>query len=141
MFERFDEHARRSLFFSRYVVTQLGGMTIAPEHLVLGVLKDSPSSILRFARGPNAGGLTLRIEEALGRSDVVAGSVEIPFAQEAKGALQRAATEADDLKNKSIRPEHLVLGVLVATSGTAARVLQEAGVEIGAIRDFLRERV
>ena len=35
MFERFTERARRALFFARVEVTQLGGVSIETEHLLL----------------------------------------------------------------------------------------------------------
>ena len=39
MFERFTEEARRTLFFARYETTELGGMAIEAEHILLGLLR------------------------------------------------------------------------------------------------------
>jgi len=36
MFERYDEAARRALFFARYEASQLGSISIEPEHILLG---------------------------------------------------------------------------------------------------------
>jgi hypothetical protein len=41
MFERYTELARRTLFFARYEATQLGGTSIEPEHVLLGLLRES----------------------------------------------------------------------------------------------------
>jgi heme-degrading monooxygenase HmoA len=138
MFDRFSEPARRALFYARYEVTQLGGTTIEPEHLVLGVLQDV-SVLGQFARDPGAvGRLRAQLETACRGSGSVSTSVEMPFSDAAKAALERAAIEADDLGNRWIRPEHILLGVIVKTSGAATRALHEAGVAALAIRDFLR---
>jgi ATP-dependent Clp protease ATP-binding subunit ClpC len=45
MFERYTESARRSLFFARYEASQLGSISIEPEHLLLGLLRDSRARI------------------------------------------------------------------------------------------------
>lgn len=139
MFERYSESARRALFFARYAVTQLGGATIEPEHLVLGVLGGSPQVLLRFVRGTeDAEALRARLEAASEQPKRVSDRVEIPFSAEAKAVLERTPVEADDLNNHWIRPEHIVLGVIVKTDGAATRALREAGVDPHAIRDYLR---
>ena len=40
MFERFDQVARRVLFFARYEASELGSETIAPEHILLGIIRE-----------------------------------------------------------------------------------------------------
>ena len=40
MFERYTEAARRALFFSRYEASRLGCVSIEPEQLLLGWIKD-----------------------------------------------------------------------------------------------------
>jgi ATP-dependent Clp protease ATP-binding subunit ClpA len=141
MFERFDEPARRALFFARHAVTRVGGKTIEPEHLVLGVLHDA-GEIARVLGGPAAvGSLRTRLETACRGSEKPPASAELPFADDARMAIEGAATEADELKNHWIRPEHIVLGVLVKTNGTAARTLRDAGVDVDVLRAYLRSVV
>jgi ATP-dependent Clp protease ATP-binding subunit ClpC len=41
MFERFDEPARRTLFFARYEATKLGARSIETEHMLLGLIRDA----------------------------------------------------------------------------------------------------
>jgi ATP-dependent Clp protease ATP-binding subunit ClpA len=138
VFERDSEHARRALFFARYEVTQIGGTTIEPEHLVLGVLRDSPGAVLRFARSEwTVESLRAKLAAAAGGKETVPTSVEIPFSAAAKDALQQTPLEADAAGNQWIRPEHVVLAVLVKSSGVAARVLEDAGVDADAIREHL----
>src|SRR3982751_4165984 len=134
MFERFSESARRALFFARYEVTELGGTSIEPEHLVFGILRAAPKAVLVFTRaGETAQALRARLEAAAGAARHVETSVEIPFSLEARAVLEQTAIEADALKNHQIRPEHILLGVMVRTHGAATRALHDAGVEIGAV--------
>jgi ATP-dependent Clp protease ATP-binding subunit ClpA len=41
MFERFNEHVRRSLFFARYEASRSSSRSIASEHLLLGMLREA----------------------------------------------------------------------------------------------------
>ena len=139
MFERFTEAARRALFFARYAVAERGGAAIEPEHIVLGVMQVIPEAISRFASIDDAvnvitSGLIGNFPHGL----TLPTSTEIPFSAGTKQALERAVIEADDLRDTTIRPEHLILGVLVKTSGDACDALNRAGVKISTIRQFLR---
>jgi ATP-dependent Clp protease ATP-binding subunit ClpC len=40
MFERYTESARRVLFFARYEAGQRGSVSVAPEHLLLGLIRE-----------------------------------------------------------------------------------------------------
>jgi heme-degrading monooxygenase HmoA len=138
VFERYTESARRALFFARYEVTQFGGLTIEPEHLVLGILRAAPEAILRFAReGESVESIRAALAPVLSHAEKVSTSVEIPFASAAKDALMRAAVEADDAGNDWIGPEHVVLGILVKTYGGAVRALEASEVQAAAIREYL----
>jgi hypothetical protein len=141
MFERYSETARRSLFFSRYAVTQLGGATIEPEHVVLGVFRAHPPSILRFTRDAEAAeALRVGLEASLEQPTKEAERAEIPFSSDTKCVLEHTPTEADGLKNRWILPEHLIVCVMAKTDGAATRALREAGVDPQAIRVYLRNR-
>ena len=139
MFERYDEDARRALFYARFEVTQTGGLSIEPEHLVAGILRGTPQAVLQFtAEGTKAGSLRAALADASVGGENLSSSIEIPFSAACKAALQRTAIEANDAGNRTIRCEHLLLGVLATTSGQASRILHESGVRIEAIREFLK---
>mgnify|MGYP000063641634 FL=1 len=46
MFERFDEHVRRSLFFARYEASRTGSHTIATHHVLLGMLREADPAFM-----------------------------------------------------------------------------------------------
>jgi ATP-dependent Clp protease ATP-binding subunit ClpC len=53
MFERFTESARRTMFFARFEVSDLGGRAIEVEHFLLGILRadSGPTPRLLAAAG------------------------------------------------------------------------------------------
>jgi ATP-dependent Clp protease ATP-binding subunit ClpC len=61
----------------------------------------------------------------------------IPFSPRAKKALEQALKEAVRLRNSRIGTEHVLLGILRNTDGTAARMLAGMGVSPEALEDRL----
>ena len=137
MFERYTEPARRALFFARYEATQLGSDVIAPEHLLLGVVRESSDTAGRILSEAGLTLETLRDEITRGQSATrsVPASVEIAFNSAAKRVLTSAAEEADRLLHADIGPEHLLLGILGEEQSAAARVLTGHGLSLPAVRD------
>src|SRR5881392_2323173 len=95
MFERYTESARRSLFFARYEASQLGSISIEPEHLLLGLVRDSRALSTLTHISPEE--LRQEIEKAVVFKEKLSTSVEIPFAIASKRVLQFAAEEAKTL--------------------------------------------
>lgn len=143
MFERYTEASRRALFFARYAVFRHRAVDIAPEHLLLGLLRTqqylgdrdveqatSAAAILEAAgvdRAMVEGRLT-----AMGPP--VPTSVEIPFSASSKRVLLDAEREADQMSAKPITTGHLLLGVLQAEGTVAFAILYEAGVRLNDVR-------
>src|SRR5512139_385419 len=57
-------------------------------------------------------------------------SVEIPFSEETKKALQFAEEEAERLMHPQIGTEHLLLGLLRLEDSAAGRMLGERGMRL-----------
>ena len=49
MFERYTEKSRRVIFFARYEASQYGSPYIETEHLLLGLLRESPDLTRQLA--------------------------------------------------------------------------------------------
>ena len=138
MFERYDESARRTLFFSRFEASRLGVHSIESEHLLLGLMRE--------LRGP-AGRLLLALPladvrkdlESNRRAEKIATSVEIPFSAETKRVLQHACDEADGLTHRHIGPEHLLLGLMRESNSRAATTLARYGMQLDGAREQVRE--
>jgi ATP-dependent Clp protease ATP-binding subunit ClpC len=125
MFERYSESARRTLFFARYEVTHLGGSSIEPEHILLGLIRERKGLVARILEASQVSLERIR-REIEGRSvfrERIPTSVEIPFGPETQRVLSFAAEEADRLLHGGIGPEHLLLGLLREENSVAAAIL------------------
>jgi ATP-dependent Clp protease ATP-binding subunit ClpC len=138
MFDRYSERARRVLFFSRYEPGQLGGSTIEPAHVLLGLLRDSKGIHRLFAnRDIPLAELRLKIEQRVAGGEKLPTSVEIPFAEATKRVLNFAVEEADRLLHHNIEPQHLSLGLLRENDPVAAASLIACGIGLDGAREFI----
>jgi ATP-dependent Clp protease ATP-binding subunit ClpC len=139
MFEKYTEKARRVIFFARYEASQFGSPTIETEHLLLGLIREDKNLTARFIPKANATIQDIR-KEIEGRTlirDKVSTSVDLPFSEECKRALNSAVEESDRLGHKHIGTEHILLGLLREERSVAAEILREHGFRTRLIREEL----
>jgi ATP-dependent Clp protease ATP-binding subunit ClpC len=139
MFERFNEPARRALFFARFEVSQLGGLSIGADHLLLGILRES--------RGiedliPPATRETIRqaVIASATSPEHVTTSVEVPFTPGAKAALERTGPEADALGHQEIGPEHILVALTWVDGEGITELLARHGVTADTLREAIKQR-
>jgi ATP-dependent Clp protease ATP-binding subunit ClpC len=144
MFERFDEDARRSLFFARGVAAERDGDEITSEDLLGGIVMGAPHAVARFASQQTdnlvrreTGEQFLRRVFGDERAQTGAASKAIPFSAAVKLAIERGVQEADDLRHTTVLPEHLLLGLLRDEKTQAWRTLHEAGVSLREVRRIM----
>jgi len=65
----------------------------------------------------------------------------IPFTRRAKKVMELALRESLQLKHNDIRDGHLLLGLIREGDGLALRVLMDAGVDPGMLRDEVLRRM
>lgn len=152
MFERFDEDARRTLFFARVHTSVRHGDTIDTDDLLQGILTVALDVIFGFSPSPDA--VAALVAPALRRRDdeepeVFAERIflngildrdtsrEVPFDATAKAAMASAVVEADALDHKDIRAAHLLLGILRHEDTAAWQALMDAGVTPRGVREAL----
>jgi ATP-dependent Clp protease ATP-binding subunit ClpC len=137
MFERFNEAARRALFFARYEASQLGSASIGIEHLLLGLAREPRGIVasLLTSSGTALNSLREAVQAECQFREKIATSVEIPFSKDTKQALEFTADEANRLRHSYIAPEHLLLGVLRVERSVAAGILTRHGLRLDAVRE------
>ena len=135
LFERFTDAARRTLFFSRFEASSLGRLGIAPEHVLLGVIRGAAGSTLVVLRevGIRYEDARAAIEAANPPRDEINEPVQIPFQPPTKGLFVAAAEEADRLGHRRIATVHLVLALL-RDDGVAASYLHGRGMTLDSVR-------
>jgi ATP-dependent Clp protease ATP-binding subunit ClpC len=142
MFEKYTEQARRTIFFARYEVSELGGDTIDPEHLLLGLLREDKTLLpllLHERDEPAREAIRSEIEAHIRSGEKLSTSVEISLSAEAKAALLNAAEESEGMSHKHIGTEHLLLGVLRIEGSFAAGVPGAHGITHEVAREALRD--
>ena len=138
MFERYTERARRVVFFSRYEASQFGSPYIDTEHLLLGLLREDKALAHRFLPATaSMEAIRQQIERHSPLREKFSTSVDLPLSNECKRILAYTAEEAERLDQKYIDTPHLLLGLLREERCFAAELLQEYGVQLGAVREQL----
>ncbi len=132
MFERFNEHARRSLFFARYEAASADGRLIASEHMLLGLLREADEALEEVL---NACGVDLDElrDELVGENTPVqrpASSVDLPLSNEVKRALTYAVREAEGMGHDSVGTEHILIGLMRVEGCLAEQYLSDHGLEL-----------
>ena len=142
MFERFNEHVRRSLFFARYEASRSSSRSIALHHVLLGMLREADPAFNELLSEYGIEPRDLR-EELLGEHvpvERVSTSPDLPLAEETKKALAFAVHEAESMGHASVGSEHLTLGLLRVEGSTTAEYLSSRGLELFHLREEVIRR-
>ena len=141
MFERYNEKARRVIFFARYEASQYGSRQIGTEHILLGVLREG-HTLVRQLLGPDVDARQIRteIEKFITKGEIFSRAVEVPLSEESKKVLQFAAQEAERLGDYYVAIEHFLLGLLRVDGSRAARILEERGAQLAPLREQVAKR-
>ena len=135
LFPRFTEAAKRTLFFSRYEAASLGRLEIAPEHVLLGVIRgagDAARAMFQTAGIDHDDAHAVIASANAPRQEVIE-PVQVPFQQSTKTLFLLAAEEADRLGHEKIATVHVVLALL-RDGGVAASYLTGRGMTLDSVR-------
>ena len=131
MFERYNDKARRVIFYARYFASELGGRYIEPEHVLLAILREDPDVVRPAVKTDEAMELLrLEVEAQAKRPERSPYSVDMSLSHSSKRVLAYAAEESERHKEGVIRPAHLLAGLLREQDGPAAILLRKNGIEL-----------
>ena len=161
IFNRFTKETRACVEAAVEEARLLGHDSVGDEDLLLGILRanEGMGAAALSSLGVTLEGAREESEEMLSEALSTIGiSLEqvrreagdafamrvpddrrIPFSPRAKKALEGALREAVRLRNNRIGTEHVLLGILRNTDGTAVRMLAGLGVSPEALEDWLCE--
>lgn len=138
-FDRFSETALLALFYARSAVGERGGAMVAPEHLLLGVLRVAPEAVVRFVgTGSSADAMRLEIGGRLSAARLPATDELVPLSSDVGMALLRAVELADAGPGEFVSVEHIVLGLLYLEDNEVAQLLQRHGVREADVLSYLQ---
>jgi ATP-dependent Clp protease ATP-binding subunit ClpC len=137
VFEKFNEKARRALFFARYEASKLGSRVIESEHILLGILREGEETVTELFRRFHVKTDDVRREIEGERVFVerISSTAELPLSEEAKKILAYAAHEAESMLHPTVGSEHLLVGVLRVEGCAAMRVLVQHGFDVYSLRE------
>ena len=137
MFEKYNEKARRALFFARYESSKLGSKVIESEHILLGVLREGEEIIKEIFARFNVKPDEIRREIEGDRVFVerVSSTQELPLSEESKKILAYASHEAESMMHPYVGTEHLLIGILRVDPCVAGRILMSHGFNLYGVRE------
>src|SRR6266536_3010507 len=144
MFEKYNEKARRALFFARYEASKLGSKVIGTEHLLLGILRvdGCVAGRLLTARGFNLYGVREETISLIKEREVSKQKKELPFLAEYSRDLTQLATGGtfDPLIGRDKEVESIIQ-ILSRRTKNNPILLGEPGVGKTAIVEGLATRI
>jgi ATP-dependent Clp protease ATP-binding subunit ClpC len=135
MFERYTENARRVIFFARYEAAEHGSPYIFPEHLFLGLVRESRTAIASFFGGEEQlERVCARIDGEIQKRDKISGQVDLPLDNGSKRVLAYAAEEAELAEEHWLDSGHLLLGLLREKPGVLQSIPEFAKLDLDRVR-------
>jgi ATP-dependent Clp protease ATP-binding subunit ClpC len=135
MFKFFNDQAIQAIMIAQQEARQLGHRQVGTELLLIGTIALGGDIVVTVLKEC---GLTLpaalqAVEQLIGRGP---GSVaaEVPFTLGAKQVLNLALREAQQLGQRYVGPEHLLLALATDSGSTAAKVLSSLGADPAEMR-------
>jgi ATP-dependent Clp protease ATP-binding subunit ClpC len=137
MFEKYNEKARRALFFARYEASKLGSKVIESEHILLGILREGEDIIKEIFSRFNVKPEEIRREIEGDRIFVerISSTTELPLSEESKKILAYASHEAESMMHPYVGTEHLLIGILRVDGSVAGRLLAARGFNLYGVRE------
>ncbi len=139
MFEKYNEKARRALFFSRYEASKRGSRIIESEHILLGLLREGEETVSTICRrfGVQEADLRREIEGCRVFAERISSTAELPLSEDSKRILAYASHEAETMLHANVGPGHLIIGILRVEGCAAARILAEHKFDIDTVREVV----
>jgi hypothetical protein len=139
LFTRFSDEARSIVMSAQELARTAGADHIGTEHLVLAMIADDGSTAFRALDSVGASIEQVRseLESAVGASETPS-TGHIPFSADAKKTLELALREAIRARDKSIRSQHILLGMLRDPKSPGARILIRHGLTHVVVEKWLQ---
>jgi hypothetical protein len=129
VFERFSEPARQAFVGAHEEARALGSAQLGTEHVLLGLLADEECVAAHAFVALGVSRPEVRRRVALLARDHGSATTTVQLSDAAKRMLELSLREALRLGSSRIGTGHVALGMLGVRDATAARLLDELGVD------------
>lgn len=140
MFERYETHAKRSIFFAKRTAREYLSAYVEPEHLLIGILREVPLAFTDIASvAPDV--LLLEVENltqhrrgTLSQKPEAEVSNETALGADTIRIIEQAADEANRAAQIKINPMHLLAGMLTEENTSVSDLLEKLEVTLPKLR-------
>ena len=133
MESKLSERVNHIINFSKEEANRLKNRSIAPEHLLLGILREGEGKAIELLKSQNVDLLELKLhlEDTLKLSsdESLSALEDVPFNAETGRIMRISILEARLLKDSVVDTEHLLLAILKDNNTDAANTLADCGVD------------
>ncbi len=141
MFERFTDRARKVLTWANEEAVRLNQDHVGTEHLLLGLIAQSPGVAMTVLKDLGIDPRTVRgeVEKLMIRGSTATIVGKLPQTPSAQRVIELAIHEARGFNHSYVGTEHVLLGLVGEQNGVAARVLTALGLQIDRVRATVTE--
>lgn len=127
---KYSQSVRDVLSYSREEAQRLGNSCIAPEHLLLGILRDGSGPANKFLSvlGVDTKAVKDYLEERLRQTTEVSFDSELPLLKSTEKILKYASLETRQLRCDELETDHLLLAIMRENTSLAAEALRKQNV-------------
>ena len=138
MFEKFTEKAIEAVKSAQIYAIEFNHEKIYPEHLLLALLNDSNSIIVKTfsIHKVQIDDLKKEIKEILNRRAVVKPVEFVAFSDSSKDVFQITLNIAKSLGNSYVKAEHLFLAIWDYPKLELSKVLKEDGIDVDSMKSM-----
>jgi len=138
MWEKFNEAARKAIFYAQEDAGRFGQQLVSTEHLLLGLIReqDHPAVQMLADAGISTGPLRTEVER-LCRRGRPKSPQDKKLSNDSKGAVDLAINEFMRLGDEFIGTEHLLIGLALEANGVGGAVMREMGADADVLRAAL----
>jgi len=140
MYERFTDRARKVMAFSQSEASNLGFEYLAPEHILIGLLKEGSGVAAHVLK--NMGIQLEDLRSRIAKLVVPAGeptvfSRNLPQTPHAKKVILEALESAKELNHNYIGTEHILLGMARIEYGLTSILFKDIGITPEQIKNHI----
>jgi len=138
MYDRFSRESMEIIAIAQEEAEEWRHSYVGTEHLLLAFLKIAGSDVYRFltTHGVTYEKVASFLEEEKGRGEVPLSADDLEPTPRLKRVMKMGFEEARRSGQSTIRPEHLLMGMLREGEGTGATILQHLGVDLAKTRAY-----
>ncbi|MDD5264025.1 MAG: Clp protease N-terminal domain-containing protein, partial [Candidatus Bipolaricaulis sp.] len=138
MYDRFSRESMEIIAVSQEEAEEWRHSYVGTEHLLLAFLKMAGSDVQRFLSSHDVTyeKVAQLLEEEKGRGEVRLSADDLEPTPRLKRVMKVSFEEARRAGLNTIRPEHLLMGMLREGEGTGATILQQLGIDLTKTRAY-----